>query len=256
MKCNEIMVLLEEIAPVAYAEDWDNVGLLVGNPEKVVNKIMISLDGTNDVIAQAIIEEVDLLITHHPMIFSSLKRIRRDDVTGSKIMSLIQNDISYYAMHTNFDATVLAELGAKQMGLERVTILETNKMNDKVGIGRLGYLNKPITFQECGNLVKEKFQLDHVSLVGEDKQISCVAISPGSGKSMIQSAVEAGADVLITGDIDHHNGIDAKEQGLCIIDGGHFGTEQLMVDYVKQYLKQHTPVEVIAAKEVSPFIII
>lgn len=258
MKCKEIIQILEELAPISYAEDWDNVGLLVGDPQKDVYKIMIALDVTNDVLEQGIEEKIDLLITHHPMIFSPLKRIRKDDFIGGKVTSLIQHDISYYAMHTNFDATVLAEQGAKLIGLEGITVLEKNQQNEKVGIGRLGYLKNPLTLRECAELIKEKFSLEHIRLVGKEEQlISYVAISPGSGKSMIQSAIQAGAEVLITGDIDHHNGIDANEQGLCIIDGGHFGTEHMMVNYVKEYLmKQLQSIEIISASEVSPFIVI
>lgn len=257
MKCNEIIKLVEEIAPIEYAQEWDNVGLLIGDAEKNVHKIMIALDVTTDVIEQAIHEKIDLLITHHPMIFSPLKKITSNDFIGRKVISLIQHNISYYAMHTNFDATILAELGAKKMELQNVTILEVDKLHEQVGIGRMGYLNTPITLHECGELVKIRLGLKHVSLIGEeDKLISYIAISPGSGKSMINASVQAGVDVLITGDIDHHNGIDAKEQGLCIIDAGHYGTEHIMVDYVKEYLNQHLSIDIIKAKETDPFIII
>lgn len=262
MKCRDIIQILEELAPLKLAKDWDNVGLLVGNGEKDVKNIMIALDPTKEVIKQGIENNIDMLITHHPMIYSPVKKITYDDFIGRRIIDLIGNDIAYYAMHTNFDATVMAKAAAEKLKLANLKILDPDMIDSRYGIGCFGNLEERMTLEQCADFVKEKFHMDHIRIVGNGKkQVSLVAVSPGSGKSLIKPALLNEIDVLITGDIDHHTGIDAYEQGLCIIDGGHFGTEHIMVEYMKQYLSDYLAkhyngkedIKILTAKEESPF---
>lgn len=123
MECKEIVKLMEQLAPVAYKEDWDNVGLLVGRDDKAVKKVMIALDPSEDVINQAVKEEVDMLITHHPLIFSPLKRINCNDYIGRKVYMLASHDIAYYAAHTNMDAAVMADVAATKLEMLNVSPL-------------------------------------------------------------------------------------------------------------------------------------
>lgn len=370
MKIKDIIRILEEQSPLKYAEDWDNVGLLVGDREKTVKKIMISLDATDAVISQAVNEKVDMLITHHPLLFSPIKKITVDDFIGNRIIKLIQNNISYYAMHTNFDIMGMADAAASKLGFMNTHVLEVTyteklykvvvyvptshadlvreamtskggghigsysdctfniegigtytplegtspyigtinqqtktqevrietiitkeKLNSMInhmievhpyeevaydiyelknegkseGIGRYGYLPKEMSLKECANLVKDKFCTNYVRMIGDqEKIVKKVALSTGSGKSMIKYAIKEKVDVLITGDIDHHTALDALERDLCIIDAGHFGTERFMVEYVKDYLEGfllNTPdskesIEIILSVEEDPFQII
>ena len=103
MTCQEIMEQLEELSPRHYAEDWDNVGLLCGDTNKRIKSIYIALDATKEVIDEAVALGADMILTHHPMIFKGMKRIISKDFIGCRVIELIQNDICYYAMHTNFD---------------------------------------------------------------------------------------------------------------------------------------------------------
>ena len=161
MNCKNIIDRLEEIAPVSFAEDWDNVGLLVGSREKEVKKIMIALDATDAVIAEAAKEQVDMLITHHPMIFSSMKKINDEDFIGRRIISLIKHDISYYAMHTNCDVCIMNDVAADKIGLQPTDILETvGEENGKsMGIGKVGTLLEPMSVQQLAEKVKETFRI-------------------------------------------------------------------------------------------------
>lgn len=369
MKCQEIIKILEELAPLKYAEDWDNPGLLAGRAEKDVHTVMVALDATEDVISQAAAKRVDMLITHHPMIFKPLKKISTQDFIGRKLIKLIQNDIAYYAMHTNFDCAVMAQEAGRRLGLSNVhvlspvyeeklykiavfvpiehaekvraamtkegagfiggysdctfltegtgtflplegtnpflgtkgelarvrevkieTIVDERRKNavilamlkvhpyeepaydvyplasamQGVGIGCFGYLGQYVSASNLAERVKEAFQIPYVTYTGnpEDK-IASVAICPGSGKSVIRDAIACHADVLITGDMDHHSALDAKEQGLYLMDAGHFGTEHFMAEYVKEFLKkriaeldcgtQYTEVMVITAEEKPVF---
>ena len=118
MQCKEIIHTIEERYPVRFALEWDNVGLLVGRDDKEVKRIYIALDGTDEVIDEAVRQRADLLITHHPLIFGGMKRINNQDFTGKRILKLIQNDICCYAMHTNYDVCGMGYLAAQRMGMK------------------------------------------------------------------------------------------------------------------------------------------
>lgn len=261
MICKEIIEKLEEIAPISYAENWDNVGLLVGRKNKPVQKIMVALDATDSVIEQAVKAEVDLLITHHPMIFSPMKKITEDDFIGRRVIALLRADISYYAMHTNYDVCVMNDKAAEKLGLQVEDILEPVKEADGEwkGIGKVGILSKPSTVEELAEKIKKVFQISDVRITGEaNRKVEKIAISTGSGKSMMKLALEKGAQVLITGDMDHHTVIDALDQGMQIIDAGHYGTEHFMVHEVAAYLEEQfsSRVKVICATEDNPFTVL
>jgi dinuclear metal center YbgI/SA1388 family protein len=240
MKCQEIIERIEERYPRAYACDWDNVGLLAGDREKEVRAVYIALDATDAVIEAAIGVKADLLLTHHPMIFNSIRSVTTDDYTGERLIRLIRNDISYYAMHTNYDVMGMAELSAKKLGLSDTFVLE--EVYDGEGIGRVGSLARAMTLRECAELVKARFQLPNVKVFGDlNKIVRTAAISPGAGKSMVKPALISGADVLITGDIDHHTGIDMKDCGLAIIDAGHYGLEHIYIEDMQKFLETEFP---------------
>lgn len=243
MKCSEIISILQEQSPEKFACDWDNVGLLVGDFEQEVKKVYIALDATEETIAEAVKEKADLLVTHHPMIFKGLKKVNSRDFTGKRVIKLIENHISYYAMHTNFDVKGMAELAAQRMSLTECQVLDITFQGEQVleGIGRVGYLPEEISLEACVRQVKDAFAVDTVKVFGDLAQkVRKAAICPGSGKSVIQHALKAKAQVLITGDIDHHEGIDAASQGLAVIDAGHYGVEKLFIPYIAQYLEEHT----------------
>lgn len=252
MKCSEIVKVLDELAPKEYACEWDNVGLLCGSIHKEIKRIYIALDATDEVIEEAAAAGADMLLTHHPLIFKGLKRVTADDFTGRRIMRMIQSDMSYYAMHTNFDVCVMADLAAEQMGLSDTVVLEETgvRKGSPCGIGVVGQLpeyksmagdlHNTMRLADCAELVKEKFDVDKVKVFGKPESVvRLAALCPGSGSSVIGKAIELGADVLITGDIDHHDGIDAVANNLCVIDAGHYGLEHIFVPYMADYCKDH-----------------
>lgn len=257
MKCSEIIVSLERLSPPSFAESWDNVGLLAGRRDKEVNKLCVALDATDEVIDEAVRTGADMLLTHHPLIFSPLKKVNTDDFTGRRLVKLLQNDISYYAMHTNFDIMGMADAAADEIGLKDRQVLDITYEDEisKEGIGRFGKLPQIMTVEECASYVKQVFRLESVKVYGEPQNaVETAAISPGSGKSMIKPSVLAGAEVLITGDIDHHAGLDAVAQGLAVIDAGHYGLEKIFIPYMLEYIRRELPqLSVFAAKERNPF---
>lgn len=243
MKCKDIIEHLEQLSPKTYACDWDNVGLLVGRKEKEIHTIMIALDASKEVVSLAVEEKVDMLITHHPMIFSSLKQINEENFIAEKVLTLAEHGICYYAMHTNFDAVGgMAELAAGEqfLALKDTSPIEECEENG-VGMGRFGTLPKPMTAEEVCEYVKEKFRIPFVMLYqskeNRDKVYERIAVMPGSGKSDKKLVVNKGYDLYLTGDFGHHDGLDAMDMGLTVIDATHYGLEHIFVAYMSAFLK-------------------
>lgn len=261
MKCRDIIEKLNELAPEAIACGWDNPGLLAGRFEKEVERIYVALDATDQVIKEAENSRADMLITHHPLIFHALKQINDGDFIGRRIIRLIQADIACYAMHTNFDSApgCMADLAAERIGLTGAKVLEQEgEWEGRVyGIGKVGCLEHPMTLNELAEQVKRKFSLPFVRVYGDLKskeKLSLCAVSPGSGRSMISSARSADAQVLITGDIGHHEGIDSTAEGMAVIDAGHYGLEHLFVEFIDGYLREklNGKVQIIKAPVIFP----
>ena len=260
MLCKEIMQVIEATYPRSAALDFDNVGLLAGRAEKEVNRVYLALDATDGVIDRAVEAGADMLITHPPLIFSPLKKVTDEDFISRRVVRLIQNDIAYYAMHTNYDVLGMAALSEKILGIKNTQVLDVTMSEDgrEEGIGRIGELEKPMTLEECCVYVKHRLQLGSLKVFGDmDQKVSRLAISPGSGRSAVAPAIAKGADVLVTGDIGHHDGLDAVGQGLAVIDAGHYGTEYIFIDDMKQFLEEKLPVlEVVTTPIVHPFQVI
>ncbi len=242
MKVKDITDILEKRSPLDAAEDWDieNVGLQVGDGLRDVSKIYLALDATEEVIEDALYQGADMIITHHPMIFGGVRKINTDTSLGRRILTLAENRIAYYAMHTNYDVYGMAHRAGEILGLKEPKVFfETavDKNNQPVGIGRYGHLQKRMSLEELSRFVKERFDIESVRYFGSpDAFIETAAISPGAGKSMIRTALSVGVDVIITGDIDHHTGIDAVADGLYVIDAGHYGIEHIFTEEIYEYL--------------------
>lgn len=260
MICKEVIDKLEELSPLSYAEDWDNPGLIVGRADKDITSVMIAVDATDEVIEEAVSKQVSLLLTHHPLLFRPLKQINAADFIGRRLYRLIQQDICCYAMHTNFDVMGMADAAADDIGLLERQVLDLTYEDEiaKEGIGRIGKLPESMTLEQCAVFVKRAFCLEQVRVFGKlDTIVERAAISPGSGKSVIKKAAAQQAEVLITGDIDHHDGLDAMAQGVCVIDAGHFGLEKIFVPYMEEYFRREIPGPVIwRAQEKAPFVIL
>lgn len=260
MQCSEIIEKLETLSPKSYAEDWDNIGLLAGRRDKEVETIYIALDATDEVIADAVRVGADMLLTHHPLIFKKLSRVNTDDFIGRRIVELIKNDISYYAMHTNFDVMGMADAAADELGLKERKVLNVTYEDEisKEGCGRVGRLSKHMSLEALARLVKTNFHVPNVRVFGDFGDIvEIAAVMPGSGGSYIKDALSAGADVMITGDIDHHEGIDAVAQGLTVIDAGHYGIEKLFIPYMEEFMKRELPkLRIYRAEFCEPFVVI
>lgn len=260
MKCGELIEELEKKYPLSMAEEWDNPGLLAGRREKEVERVYIALDATEQVIREAEKAGADFLLTHHPMVFSALRKVNTDDFIGRRLVELIRSDISYYAMHTNYDVVTMGAKAAEMLGLCDTEIMEVTYDDGRrrEGLGRTGNLPGEMTLEACGRHVKQVFGLDTVRIFGNSEQkVSRAAVLPGSGKSLVDAALKTGADVLISGDFGHHDGIDAVMRGLSVIDAGHYGIEKIFVSQMAGYIREtFAGLTVYTEKDENPFQVI
>ncbi len=247
ISCRNIIKKLEELSPKQYACEWDNVGLLLGTEDKAVNRVMVALDATMEVVNAACEAKCDMLITHHPLIFSSVKKITDETVLGQKLLLLAQNGISYYAMHTNFDTvgSMAHAVTDVFLGFKSKEPIEQCDLPEE-GMGRIAKLPKPMTKDEICEYIKEKLELSQVTFypatpkgveISDHKQFSQIAVMPGSGKSFIDKVVAAGCDLYLTGHIGYHEAQHATELGLSIIDATHDGLEKVFPKYISDVLQ-------------------
>lgn len=259
MECKKIIEIIEKICPLSAACSWDNPGLVVGDADAEIHGIVVALDATDEVIDAAIAQKANLLITHHPLIFGKISKINMQDTVGKRLMKLIRNGINCYAAHTNFDVKVMAQLAASMLGLEAPEVLEITAVTDGIaeGIGRVSDVYES-TAKTWIEKLKASFELENVIVYGAtDKIVKRVAISPGSGKGMAEHALQKRADLLITGDIGHHDGIDAVEAGLTVVDAGHYGLEYIFIDYMAKYLEREcSDVRMVTCKAGVPYKIV
>lgn len=257
MVLSEIMKQLDEFCPRSFAVDWDNPGLQCGRTDREVKTAYLAVDATTPVIEDAIRNEADLILTHHPLLFHGIKHVSDEDFVGKRIEQMLENHIALFSMHTNFDVMAMGAEAADRLHLVNPDVLEVT-YEDSIsheGLGRIGELPEHMTLQELAAGVKDVFHIPHVRYWGDpDTPIVMTAILPGSGKDEIDLALEKGADVLITGDITHHVGLDALEKGIALIDAGHYGIEKLFVPYMRDYLQREMPsLRVVCAEEKEPF---
>lgn len=240
MKVRDIIQIIEDFAPLSIQEGWDNSGLCVGSPEDEATSVLLGLDCTEQLVDEAIECGADLIITHHPLIFSGLKKISPDDQIGAAVIKAVRAGISIYAAHTNADKVIAGVSGAMaaRLGLKDVEILEED--GDGTGLGVVGNLPEPVSAEEATALVKERFSLKMVKTSAPvGCKISRIAMCGGSGSSLIESARRSKAQLYISGDISYHHFFTPK--GFMIMDIGHYESEIEIVDILFSLIKKNFP---------------
>lgn len=238
-KLSEIMATMESYAPARLAEEWDNVGLMVGS-EREIKRVLVALDINDEVINEAVSIKADLIITHHPFIFKGIKSVTDATPLGRRIIRLIKNDIAVFSAHTNLDS---AEGGTNSTLAALLDLDNTEGLSDINGdgsaMGRIGELKSEMRFADFISAVKTALNADSLSVCGAlNTRVKKVGICTGKGASFMREAKNKGADVYITGDFGYHEGQDAQDMGLCVIDGTHYLTEVIVVPVICRYLKK------------------
>lgn len=222
-------------------DTWDNTGFQIGNEDKKVNKILISLDLDNNVLEKAIKEKYDMIINHHPIIFKAIKSITTNNYKEKLLYDLIRNDIVVYNAHTNLDQAKngVSHQLAKCVGIRESEVLHYTDENTKYGYGQVGNIRE-IDLIDYIDDIKTGLNVEDLIVYGDLKRnISRVAVCGGAGSDFIYDAYKSGADVYITGDVKYHEAQLALEYGLTIIDAGHYHTEKIILPVIQKHIKEN-----------------
>ena len=239
-KVKDVVAAIEDFAPLSLQEKWDNSGLCIGSPEDDVTSVLLGLDCTPELVDEAVECGADMIVTHHPLIFSGLKKISPDDIVGSAVIKAVKAGISIYAAHTSADKVIAGVSGAMaaRLGLKNVRILDEDA--EGTGLGVVGDLPEPLSANEAVELVKKSFALKTLKASKPvEGQIERVAMCGGSGGSLIGAAKASGAQLYISGDISYHNFF--TQEGFMIMDIGHYESEIEIVDILFSLIKKNFP---------------
>lgn len=238
----DILNNLELNAPFQLAESWDNVGLLIGNPEQTVTGVIAGLDPTNELIDEAINTGCNTIITHHPVIFKPLASINTGTPEGILLQKILSHNIAIIGYHTNFDSAEegVSDVLSNRLGLSKLRPLLVPPGAPKgTGLGRVGSYDRSLTAGDFTKRLLAALELKGVQMTGRlPETITTVAVCGGSGSDFAKTAFQHGVDVYISAEIKHSTAIWARENNFCIVDGTHYATEKPAVALlIKRLLK-------------------
>lgn len=265
-RLSEIIDFMEAFAPTGLAEEWDNVGLLLGDQQAEVNRGLTCLTVTPEVIEEAIEKQARVLVAHHPFPFRPLKKITRDTIIGRMVHDLIRNDIAVYSPHTAFDSTrqginqmIADKLGLRDVGPLRsipgweaaagieptdanVKPPEPNPAGGIYGIGRCGQLPSAATCEDLMETLINKLRLPLIKLCGNrDTPVRKVGIACGAAGQFLSEAKSLGCDLFITGETNFHTCLEAIASEVNLLLLGHYGSERFAVESLAEILAREFP---------------
>ena len=237
MTCvRDIFEALNALAPLELQADFDNAGFLVGRGSRAVKRVLLALDITDTVIEEAAAQDAELIVSHHPLIFTPLRSVT-DDGPGRKVLTLIERNIAAICMHTNLD---IAQGGVNDV-LIRLLGAEPLGSLDADGCGRIGELEAAISTEELLARCRDRLKTKGIRFVDSGKPIRRLAVMGGSGGSALDRAIALGCDAYVTADVKYHTFLDAAETGMTLVDADHFCTEDPVIPHLAAYLSERFP---------------
>lgn len=242
---NDLLQCLNTVVPLELAEKWDNCGLQTGRYDWPAKKILVALDVSTALMEKAADWGADVVLTHHPLMITPLRQMDFSVMPGSAVALSAARKISIISLHTNLDKARggLNDRFARMLGLQQLRSLQGGDervatTGDDPGIGRIGELSAPMSLTTLAKKVKHQFKAEYVRMVGpSDLSVTTVAVCTGSGESLLQDVFCAGVQAYITGDMKYHGARDAQDRGTGIIDVGHFASERIAVDLLKEMVE-------------------
>jgi len=228
---SRILEIADRLFPLQEAEPWDNAGIQIGDPQRLISGITFSLDATPESVCFAAERSCQLLITHHPVIIDPLRTIQPDNLAGKTLLSAARSGVDILSLHTNLDAASggLNDYLARKLGLTEIIIPLPARC------ARLGRLPQPMTVTDLTAMVARKLEVTHLRVIAQgNAALERVFLASGSGMSYLPEAVRQGADAMITGDVRYHAAREAMELGMPLIDAGHYGLEKFAVQVLME----------------------
>ena len=234
---NDVLGRLDAWYPLSLQLDFDNAGFLVGDGTSVVKRCLLALDITDEVINEAIEYGAQLIVSHHPLIFTAQKTVLADDLVGGKITKLIKHGIAAICMHTNLD---IGDGGVND-ALIRALGCEPLDFVDEYGCGRVGEYADPMGLDDFLIKCKAALKANGLRYVSSGKPVKRLAVLGGAGGGCVQDAFSKGCDTYVTSDIKYNVFLDAKELGMNLIDADHFCTENVVIPVLFDRLRAEFP---------------
>ena len=238
MTVKTIYEKLSERIPEDLREVWDNDGLMCSSDDsREVERALITLDVTEDIVDYAISHDVDLIVSHHPLIFKPLGSVTEDSHVARKVIKLIKNDISVMSFHTRADKV---EGGVNDILAEILGIEDAEPFGEG-GLGRIGTLKEELNMEDFSYLLKGLLDCDGVKVADALIPVQRVAVVGGDGKSYVSAALAAGADTFVSGRIGYNVMAEAGEMGINLLEAGHFFTEHPVTQFFQSLLHRLDP---------------
>jgi dinuclear metal center YbgI/SA1388 family protein len=241
MQLHELTNFLESIADLSLQESYDNSGLIYGDPEMTIDGVLCSLDCTREVLMEAKERKCNVVVSHHPILFSGIKKFNRQHYVDQAIIHAIKNEIAIYAIHTNLDNVFQNGVNqkiAQKLDLQGLEILLPKPGTKEIGAGIKGQLKQSLSATDFLSLVKSQLNtavIRHTRIV--KNQIQKVAVAGGSGSFLIKEAIQSGADAFVTADIKYHDFFDADDR-ILLVDVGHYESEQFTIELLFELISQ------------------
>ena len=235
----ELYSFLDKAFPISFSCPWDNDGAMcMSDPEREVKRVLVALDVTMGAVDYAVAEGFDVIVSHHPLIFTPMRSINGCDVKSRVITKLMRSGISAFSFHTRLDAVEggVNDTLCEVLGVQNVEPFVVGHES----LARVGTVS-PISGKELAMLVKEKLGADGVSYTCGKKTINKVVVVGGAGKDFIDAVLDSFADALITGEVSYNAAIDAADSGLCVISAGHFFTENPVLAVLEEQITSFDP---------------
>ncbi len=254
---SRIVEIADKLFPFDSAEEWDNCGIQIGNPDRQITAVAFSLDSTPRAIEFARKNSCELLITHHPVLTEPVLRIMPDRLPGRTLLTAARMDIDILSLHTNLDAAP----GGLNDGLASLLNLQEVFTPFPARCARIGRLAQPMTIDTLAQKICQDLGISHVRVVrAMECEVQTVFCASGSGMGYLRDALNYKADVLVTGDVRYHAALEALELGMPVIDAGHYGTEKaavsiLLESFQTEFEREHLKISCIACNvEDDPFV--
>ena len=235
---------LDRLAPPELSESWDNTGLLIGRCDRHVTRLMTCLTLTPTVTEEAIRRDVQLIVTHHPLLFRGTKKITVDTVEGGILLALIESQTAVFSPHTRFDsaASGINQQLAESFGLESIKPLLPMANNPESGSGRIGVLPAPVALPKFLSTVAQAVSADRLEYCGSSAaMVRVVGVGCGAGESFLAEAAAQHCDTFVTGEARFHSALDAQSRGISLVLTGHFASERPAVVKLAEILQSRFP---------------
>ena len=242
LKLHEIIKIIETWSPIKFSEDFDNIGLIVGDRNSEIKKALITIDTTEKVVEEALKKKCNLIISFHPIIFHGLKKLTEETYVERTVRKAIKNNINIYAIHTNLDnhPKGVNYMISKKIGLKKTSFLIPSK-NPGTGMGMVGHIEKPMEEQDFLNFISKKMNsnfIKHSNFTGI--QIKKIAVLGGSGSFAIGNALKENVNCFITSDLKYHDYFKSENK-ILLLDIGHYESEQFTKDVILDFLNKKIP---------------